>query len=171
DWPGTPAPICPAAKRFGHDPFDSRSHQTGFTPPTLWIWWGGMSAENVERRTAGYRYRTRELKLCFIFPELAPSAVVDVRRGLFNAIESSIARWLMQRWHPTFSYGGHAAGQRIELYVADLDRLTLWFKGGAGVHRIGVQDKNQGPIDPRKPGRDFPGYIAVIEVEERSDLP
>lgn len=171
DWPGTAQASCPASRRFGHSPFEPRAHQTGFVPPSLWIWWDGISGNNDARRTAGYRWRTRELRLIYIFPELPAQAALEVRRGLVNAVECSIRRWLEQRWHPTFSYGGKAPGQRIEHYVADLDRLVVDFKGGVGVPRIGVQDKNQGMTDPKKPGRDLPGYAAVVELEERTDMP
>jgi len=169
DYPAIPSKSAPCENRFAYDPREPRGEHIRTSLPSLYVWWDGVSQAD-ERASQYLRYRVRDIHLLYIGAELPKKAGMTTRRGLFNAIDSSIFRWFDHGWHPTFTHNEKEAPQQIEAFIAEPDQLEISYLGGRGVGRFSVRDGNTPLSDTdRGLGRDHPTFAGVFRVRERSD--
>ena len=160
-----PDDACPTANRFDWNPLEPQGHQVKLPIPALWAWWDGRDQQR--EHTIVYRKRTRQIRAMYLFPELPARVELQRRAGLLNAASSALHRAAAWRAHPSYSYGSDPDGKPLYSSLADLGLLSIELLGCEQI-RFGLDDGTPRIPAPetRQSGRDWPGLIAIYNIEE-----
>ena len=163
---------CPVGFRFPWDPQDNfmRPHNVGGAMvqplPGLWAWEEGQ-LWSKEGSSLMVEAIEREIKVLYVFPQLATPDGMLARHGLMSAIGKTFARAAMIGLHHEYSYNGDPPGTPIwrSLNLVDFQYL----KGAAGrlaqTPTAGAQQGGRGGAEGYV-HRFYPAFTATFSVIE-----
>lgn len=122
---------CPVAFRFPWDPADSfmRPHNINGAMvqplPGLWAWEEG-STWSKEGSTLAIDAIERDIRLMYVFPQLATPDGIAARHGLMGAVCKAIAKGASRGAHAEYGYGDDAMGTPVwqSLSLVDLQFVS-----------------------------------------------
>lgn len=165
---GTESDAVPADRRYSFDPLEPRGIQIKLNPPCLFVYWRGES--KWTNQTQLYATRSREIHMLYVFQELPAKAEMNLRSGLFNAVDAAMFQMCKRQAIAGYSYGDDPLGTWINKTLADLNTIEWdWMGGKPG--RFGI---DEGPLAERRAakrsGRDYPALMGKWMVDERVAL-
>lgn len=177
EGPTTSAAItdaCPTGHRFpwNHNGSFMRPHKTAAGTmsvplPGLWAW---VVAETESDEGASLLYEgsvQREIKLCYVFPEVQLPDGFNARSGLMSSVARALQLAIQQRRHAVYGYESDANGTSI---LESLNLLGMRFQRGEPM-LLGERPTNAGGNGKRASEgavlRFFPAYELTLQVLER----
>jgi hypothetical protein len=166
---GTSEVAVPTQNRFAFDPTEPQGIKSSFKLPALFVWWDGLAQKMPFSQLQDRRVRS--IELLYIFQELPATAALELRSGLFAAVDASIAKAAERGYHPSYSYNSKTAGTRLDASIGDYGSWCWDYIGGQGIKRIGLGDSNTTNFGSRNPstrtaGKSHPAFAGRFRVEE-----
>jgi hypothetical protein len=159
----------PPGNRYAFDPTEPQGHKARFRLPSLFMWWDGKSQwwEWSQLQDA----RRRFISLLYVFEEPPGRDALELRRGLFAAVDSTLLKAAQRGYHSSYAYNGAAPGTMLINSLGDYGTWAWDYMGGQGIQRIGIGDSNTSNFGMREPtsrdaGRSRPAFAARFMVEE-----
>lgn len=166
---GTSETASPPDNRYAFDPTEPQGHKARFRLPALFVWWDGTSQS--KQHTQLQKLRERNVDALYIFQELPSRAALELRSGLFAAVDACFTKAAERGGYPTYSYNGKTPGTTLEESIGDPNTWEWSYVGGQGIRRIGIGDSNAGNFGDRNPsatsaGQRHPAFAARFLVRE-----
>lgn len=161
---GTSSIAVPDANAHDWNPLEPRGHKVKLRVPTFHVWWPGQSTD--VQFTVTKRQRTRNVHAMYIAEELPTRAALDLRSGLFNAVDSVLSDACNNGSHPDYSYGNDPLGMPLTRSIGAAQSWDFSYMGSQAIQRIGIDDPNTTKVGTKVSGRDYPALVAVIAVRE-----
>lgn len=159
--------VVQATNVFTFDPFGARAHSVKRPLPALYVWWDGESepwAVSTVRKG-----RKRKLQALYIFEEQPARQQMDLRTGLFPAVDAVFSRAADMGGHPDYAYTGNEAGVLLKDSLAYNNWDWSYLGGTTGaVKRIGIDDPETEVRTKRQrvAAQDYPAFWARFATEE-----
>ena len=156
---------CPSANRFAWNPLEPTAHKAKLPIPGLWMW--QHESSRLLPFTTVLARRQRTLRLLYLAEETPRETGHARRAGLLAAVDAVFCKASDWQRHPSYGYGSSADGTPLYQSLAELGTFAWRYVGGSMV-RFGIDG---GPpvevnVSEKSSGRDFPGLVGVIEVDE-----
>ncbi len=161
---GTSSVASPADNRYSWDPSEPRGHKIKRPAPSLFVFWDGRS--QVLPFSQLQRVRNRHVDALYVFDELPSDTALELRSGLFNAVDGVFAKAADRNYHPLYSYNNTTLGTRLDESIGDLGHWEWTYVGGQGIRRVGIGDTNVSNLGARTAGRHYPGFAGRFLVRE-----